>query len=150
MPISSSTFGDLGGAVKDIFGGIGETQSAAGYQKASQIALENEGIAKQSTAIQETQAQRQIYQTIGGQQADVAGAGLAASGSALDLLRSSAQQGSLTKQLVANQGAITALGYEQEANSYQGMAAAAKTAGSGDFLGSLFKIGAAVLPFLPL
>lgn len=148
MPISPSTFSDIGGAVSDIFGAVGSAQSAKGYTKAAGLALENENIAKQSAAIQGVQADRQIYQVIGGQKADVAGAGLAASGSALDLLRSSAQQGSLTKQLVANQGAITALGYEQEANSYEGMASAAKTASAGGILGSLFKIGAAVLPFI--
>lgn len=134
-----SIFGDLGGAVSDIFGAVGQFKSASGYQKAAQYATQNAQISEESTAIQEAMAQRKIYQTIGGQQADVAGAGLAASGSALDLLRSSAEQGSLTKQLVANQGAINVAGYQAEAASYESMASAAKTAGSGGILGGILK-----------
>lgn len=148
MPISPSTFSGLGGAVSDIFGAVGSAQAASGYTKAAGIARENEGIAEQSTRIQEMQAQRQIFQVLGGQKADVAGAGLSASGSALDVMRDSAQQGSLTKQLVASQGAITALGYEQEASSYDSMASAAKTSSSGGFLGGLLKIASVAAPFL--
>lgn len=143
MPISSQDFGDIGGAVSSIFGGIGELASAKGYKQAADIAHMNEGIAEQSTKIQEQQAGRKIYQALGGQRSDIAGAGLAASGSALDVIRSSAEQGSLTKQLIQNQGTITALGYEQESNSYSAMASAAKASGSGGILGGIVKgIGA--------
>jgi hypothetical protein len=54
---------------------------------------------------------RQIYQTIGGQQAGTAGAGLAASGSPLDLLADSAGQGAFAKDVLAKQGLITEAGY---------------------------------------
>jgi hypothetical protein len=41
------------------------------------------------------QAEREMYQSLGQTKADVAGAGFAESGSALDLLRQSASQGAL-------------------------------------------------------
>lgn len=147
MPVSASTFGDIGGAVSDLFSGYGQLQSAKGYAKAAGFAQQNAEIAKQSEAIQELQAQRKVYQTIGGQQADVAGAGLAASGSALDLLRDSAQQGALTVQLTKQQGAINVAGYEAEAASYSSMASAAKAAGTGSILGGLVKGAAALFAF---
>lgn len=147
MPLSSAGFGDIGGAVSDIFGAIGQQQSAKGYKQAASFAEENANIAEQSAKIQGLMAQRQVFQTIGGQQSDIAGAGLAESGSALDLLRSSASQGSLTKQLVANQGAINVLGYQAEAASYTSMASAAKSSALGGLLGGALKIGAAALAF---
>jgi|SRR5882724_1744912 len=147
MPVSQAGFADLGGAVKDLFGGIGEFASAKGYTAAANFATQNAEIEAQSTKIQETQAQRKIYQTLGGQKADVAGAGLNASGSALDVMRSSAEQGSLTKQLISNQGAINVAGYEEEASNYSAMATAAKASGTGSIIGSVVSAAAAVFAF---
>lgn len=142
--------GGLGGAVGTIFGGVGQLAAAGGYEKASEIAAINAQISRQSSAIQQTQAQREIYKTLGGQQADIAGAGLAAAGSALDIVRSSAQQGALAKQLIAAQGMITTLGYEQESASYSAMAKAAKASGGGGILGGLLQGAGAVASFLAL
>lgn len=147
MPVSQAGFADLGGAVKDLFGGIGELASAKGYKAAAGYATQNAEIAQQSEQIQETQAQRKIYQTLGGQKADVAGAGLSASGSALDVMRSSAEQGSLTKQLIRNQGAINVAGYEEEAANYNAMATAAKASGTGSIIGSVISAASAVVAF---
>lgn len=150
MPVSQAGFADLGGAVSDIFGAVGKFAEAKGYKAAAGYAQSNAEISQQSTNIQEYQAQRQIEKTLGGQQSDVAGAGLAASGSALDLFRDSAQQGSLTKQLIANQGAINVQGYQAEAASYDAMATAAKAAGSGGILGGIIKGVSAVAAFAAL
>lgn len=147
MPISQAGFADLGGAVKDLFGGIGEFASAKGYTAAAGFATQNAEIEAQSTKIQETQAQRKIYQTLGGQKTDVAGAGLSASGSALDVMRSSAEQGSLTKQLIANQGAINVAGYEEEASNYNAMASAAKSSGTGSIIGGVISAAASIVAF---
>lgn len=147
MPISAGGMSDLGGAVSSIFGAVGSFQSAKGYKQAAAFASENAQIAQQSANIQNLMASRKVYQTIGGQQADVAGAGLASSGSATDLLRSSAEQGSLAKQLITNQGAINVMGYEAEAASYSSMASAAKTSGIGGLIGGALKIGAAAMMF---
>lgn len=148
MPISAAGFSDLGGAVSSLFGAVGSFASAKGYDAAAGYASQNAEIAAQSTQIQETQAQRKVYQTIGGQKADVAGAGLNASGSALDVIRSSAEQGSLTKQLIANQGAINVSGYEAEAANYSAMASASKAAGTGGILGGLLKVASFAAPFI--
>lgn len=147
MPLSSTGFDDVGSAVSSIFGAVGQLQSAKGYTNAANFALENAGIAKQSADIKTLMAERQAYQTISGQKSDVAGAGLAASGSALDLLRSSESQGALTKQLVQNQGAIDVLGYQAEASSYSSMASAAKASATGGFIGGALKIAGAVMAF---
>lgn len=145
MPMSAAGFGDLGGAVDAIFGAVGQLKSAKGYQKAAQFAQENASLAQQSTNIQQIMAQRKITQTVGGQQADIAGAGLANAGSALDIMRDSASQASLTKQLITTQGQINVLGYEAEAANYESMASAAKTAAGGGILGGLLKGAGAVM-----
>lgn len=147
MPASQAGFADLGGAVKDLFGGIGELASAKGYTAAAGYATQNAEIEAQSAQIQQVQATRKIYQTEGGQRADIAGAGLNASGSALDVVRDTAQQGSLTKQLIANQGAINVAGYEEEASNYSAMATAAKASGTGSIVGSVISAAAAVFAF---
>jgi hypothetical protein len=151
--LGSIDFGGIGGAVSDIFGGMGTLAGAKAYKvsaqysrKAAQYATENAGIAESSGRVKQLQANRQIYQVIGGQQADVAGAGFAKSGSALDLLRSSVEQGALTKALLSNQTAIEVRGYKQEAEgklaeaaSYDAQASAQKKSGIGGILGGVAK-----------
>jgi hypothetical protein len=158
MAFGSSTFGDLGGAVSDLFGSSAHKAKAAGdrieaenYDLASSLALQNEKFTEMSTAIKQSQLDRSIFQTIGGQQADVAGAGFAESGSALDLLRSSAQQGALTKAVAGQQGLITEAGYQEQAQSYTNLASAARLAAdaedraaNGSFFSSIIKGAAAV------
>lgn len=120
--LSSGDFGGIGGAVSSIFGGIGTLKGAAAFtasagfaQKAAQYATENATIAQSSTDIKELQANRQLYGVLGAQRAETAGAGFAEGGSALDLMRSSASQGSLTKALIEQQGQIEVRGYQEEA-----------------------------------
>lgn len=151
--LDSIDFGGLGGAVSSIFGGIGTLKGAKAFQvsaqfaqKAAQYATENATIAESTGRIQKLQAQRQIEQAIGGEQADVAAAGFRNSGSALDLMRQSAEQGSLTKALIGNQTAINVRGYQEEAQgklaeaaSYQAQASAAKTSGIGGIIGGIAK-----------
>ena len=147
MPVSQAGFADLGNAVSDIFGAIGSAASAKGYKEAAGYATQNADIAQQSTQIQELQASRKIYQTLGGQQADIAGAGLAKSGGALDIMRDSANQGSLTKQLIKNQGAITVNGYEAEAANYSAMASAASASAKGKGIGAIISTVASIAAF---
>lgn len=144
-----STLGDLGGAVSDIFGAEGALTAASAYTKAANIAKQNAAIATASGQIQEQQEQIATYKAIGTEQADTASAGFnIGSGSAGDLLRASAQQASLSNQLIKSQAEITANGFAQQATAYQGQAAAAKTQSSGGFLGGLLKVAGAALPFL--
>lgn len=146
MAFGGSTFTDTAGAVSDLFAASADQSKAQGlrlkaqgdalegqnYDLASTLALQNEQFATTSTAIKQAQNDRNIYQTIGGQQADVAGAGFAASGSALDIMRDSASQGALTKAVAGQQGLIQEAGYQEQATSYQNLSKAAGIAVEAD------------------
>jgi hypothetical protein len=104
----------------------GNLAEASSYDQASALATANEQYTEQSTRVQEAQQARQVTQTIGGQQASVAGAGFASSGSALDIMRDSASQGALARGVLGQQGAITEAGYTEQANSYTTLANAGR------------------------
>jgi hypothetical protein len=151
--LSSSTFTDIGGAVSDLFAGLGaQTQAslkaqgldiqaegtelqaegnlteAQNYTLASTLASQNAQYTQMSTAIQQAQQQRSTTIQIGGQRAAAAGAGFAASGSSLDIMADSARQGALYQAVLGQQGLITEAGYQEQAQSYTNMAAAATNA----------------------
>jgi hypothetical protein len=159
-----STFSNLGGAVSDLFAGLGATTAAnlkaqgldieaAGtrisaqslllqsqgdlaeaseYDLAQALATQNANYVKASTAIQAAQQDRATTMTIGSQRAAVGGGGLAESGSALDLLRDSASQGALARSVLVTQGSMQEQGYEEQANSYGVMSAAARATAAGE------------------
>jgi hypothetical protein len=152
MAISSSSVGAASNAVSDIFGGIGSLYKAKGsrleaqaYDKAAALARLNEQYTKESTDIKEFQQQRDSYKQIGGQEAEIGASGFAATGSALDILRESASQASLTKSVISQQGLIEEAGYEEQAQSYDLMAAASREAAKADTWGAVGKfVGAAI------
>jgi hypothetical protein len=137
--ISNATFSNIGGAVTDLFS---SSESAAGlrikaqgdiaegqaYDLAAALAGENEKFTEQSTAIKEMQQQREATLQIGQQRGAIASSGFAESGSALDILRDSASQAALQRQVLGQQGLITEAGYREQQQSYQTMSAAAKSA----------------------
>jgi hypothetical protein len=134
-PNPAGAFSSASAGVSDIFAGFGDEAKQQGdileqgqYLQAVQYAYEEAQATKQSTAIQEMQQSRDISKSLGQTTADVAGAGFATSGSALDLLRESASQGALQKQVTQEQGNITEMGYREQQQSYQTMAAAAGVA----------------------
>lgn len=141
---SGDIFGDLGGATSDLFGAFGDFAEAKGYKTAAKLASQNAQIAAQSTAIQVMATNRQAFQVIGGQESDVAGAGLKSGGSAGDLLRSSQQQASLQKQLIENQGEIEVHGWQEKAAADTAQAQAKKAGGIGGLIGTALNIGAAI------
>lgn len=141
-------FDILGGAAKDIFGGVGDLAEAKAYGLAAKYAQENANIAVASTRIQEDQANRKIFQTVGAQQAEIGAAGFDNKGSNLDIARDSIAQGSLTKTLIGEQGMITRNSYEEESARYKGMQSAAKAAAGGGFLSGIFKVASLALPFI--
>ncbi|WP_369723080.1 hypothetical protein AB8Z38_03065 [Bradyrhizobium sp. LLZ17] len=155
--VSSSTFDNGGDAVSSLFSGFGDLAQgnlkakglniqaeglrlkatgdlaeATNYDRATSLAEANEKFTEQSTAIQQMQLERSNTMQIGQQRADFAGAGFAASGSALDILRDSASQGALTKAVLGQQGLITEAGYQEQADSYKAMADAARTTAAGE------------------
>ena len=113
------------------------------YDLAAQLARQNEQYTKTSTAIKDAQADREAAMKIGGIHAEVAGAGFAESGSALDILRSSASQGALQHAAISEQGLITEAGYEEQAQSFQIMSGAAKQAAGAEQMASYFDLAAA-------
>lgn len=136
---------DIGGAVTALFGASGASASADSYAGAAQIARQNALISKEATQIEQTQASRQIFQTIGKQAAGVAGAGFKASGTALDLLRSSASQGALTKAILATKGAITENSYAEQAGLYSGLSSAASSSATGQQIGGVIQAAGGII-----
>jgi hypothetical protein len=139
MAIGPETFTNLGGAASDLFAGIADKAKAKydfsegqNYDLAAELAKQNEKFTETSTAIKEAQQSRESMMLLGGQQADVANAGFAESGSSLDLLRDSAAQGALTHAVLGQQGLITEAGYQEQAQSYKTMSAAATEAGNAE------------------
>jgi len=137
MAFGQQTFSDIGGAASDLFASFGDSAKAEGdfaearsYSLAAELAGQNEKFTETSTAIKEAQQQREMMGVLGGQQADIASAGFAASGSALDIMRDSAAQGALTHAVLGQQGLITEAGYTEQQKSYENMAAAATAAGN--------------------
>jgi hypothetical protein len=135
MAFGASTISGFAGAASDLFAASGHRSKAQGdlieaqnYDLAAGLATQNEKFAETSTAIKEAQIDRENAKMIGGQAADVAGAGFAASGSALDLMRDSAAQGALTHAVAGEQGLIQEAGYTEQAQSYQNMSVAAHMA----------------------
>jgi hypothetical protein len=141
-------FGEIGGAVSDLFGSSAQKDKAKALRgeadslrHAASLSDQNAKLSAQSTAIQKTQLDRQIYQGVGSVEANVASSGFADSGSALDVLRASAEQGALQHAVLGRQGLITEQGHKEQALSYRNMAGAAdRAARSADKAGDLNKV----------
>lgn len=135
MAFGTGTVSSIGGAVQDLFAAEAHQSKAKGlriegenYDLASKFATQNAQFTETSTAIKQAQLDREIFKTVGGQAADIAGAGFSASGSALDIMRDSASQGALTKAVGAEQGLITEEGYKVQSQSYTNMGEASRMA----------------------
>lgn len=151
-------FNLAGGAVSDLFSSKassitagGDRLAATAARKAAGLAGENLDYEYQSTAIKQLQADRSIYQSISSAEANVAGNGFKASGSAMDILRDSAVQGDLTKSIISTQGEIDANAIKQQiasfgaqADQYDTAAAAADSASSGSMISGIIKGAGAV------
>jgi hypothetical protein len=135
LALSGTTFSDFGGSISDLFAASADRSKAAGlriesseYTLAAGLATQNAQYTQVSTDIKEFQAQRDIFQTLGKQQADVASSGFQEAGSALDLLRDSASEGALHTAVIGAQGQIEEAGYQEQAASYTLMSQAASMA----------------------
>lgn len=163
MAIGAGTFTAVGGAVSDLFAAKGHDYKSQGhrleaqnYREAAAFAEKNAEYTKHSYAIKQMQMDRTIAGTLGGIRSDVAGAGLASSGSSLDILRDNAQQGAITKAVLQEQGLITEAGYHEQARSYRVQADAAdlaadaeNEAAKGSKWSSYMKFGAAAVSVAP-
>jgi hypothetical protein len=135
MAFGPGTITSIGGAVNDLFAADAHRAKAAGdrfeqqnYDLAGRLADQNAKFTETSTAIKQAQGDRELHKMLGGIEADVAGAGFAESGSALDIMRDSASQGALTHAVAGEQGLITEEGYKEQAQSYRNMSQAAQVA----------------------
>lgn len=108
----------------------GDRLEEANYDLAAAFADKNVVYTQWSTEIKEAQESRVIAQTESAQKSEVASAGMAESGSALDVMRDTAQQGALQKAVTQEQGLITQEGYQEQADSYRNMSKAAGVAAS--------------------
>lgn len=139
MAFGSGTFNSLGAAAQDLFSIDTHRTKAAGlrleagnYDRSAGFSEQNARFTELSTGIKTMQLDRELYKTLGGQQADIAGAGFGASGSALDIMRDSATQGALMRQVATEQGLITEEGYKVEAENYRAMGEAARMAAASE------------------
>lgn len=139
MAFGAGTINSIGGAVSDLFAADAHRSKAQGlrieagnYDDASAFAGENAKFTEFSTQTKALQTERENLKTLGGQQSDIANSGLAASGSALDLMRDSAAQGELTKHFGITQGLIAEEGYQVQAKQSANMASAARLAASSE------------------
>lgn len=112
----------------DLLKAQGDIAEGQEYTLAQTLAAQNAQYTAASTNIQAIQNERQVTGVIGSGRAAAGGSGLAESGSALDVMASSAQQGALSTAVLRTQGAITEAGEEEQAASYGLMANAANSA----------------------
>ena len=127
-----SSFGALGGFIEGMFAGKaaklrarGNLLQAENLGRAATLSDKNAQYTRISTGIQQYQSDRDATLTIGGQEADAAGAGLAEEGSVTDVLRASTQQAALHHAVLGFQGAVAEEGYQEQAKSYRNMQSAA-------------------------
>lgn len=139
MAFGDKTFTGAAGAVGDLLGGQatasglrlkarGSEVEGENYDLAAQLAKQNEEFSRESTAVKQTMADRQMYQTVGAEQSQIAASGFGQSGSALDILRDSASQGAMTHALVSQQGLIEEASYHEQATAYGNLAKFARYA----------------------
>jgi hypothetical protein len=147
--------GAIGSAVGDIFSGIGDQKSAAAYDAAAEVALQNENVVKGSLVTQLSQQQRNFNLTLGAQNNQIAGAGfsggsfvngsgMAGSGSGYYLKRASTGQFNMNEATITAQNYLQQQGYAQQATADEQMAKQANSAATGSFIGAGFSAISAV------
>lgn len=104
----------------------GADVEAAAYETAAGISDESQRVEAVAESVREIQQQRAIDQTVGGISASVAANGFQQSGSALDIMRSSMQQGYLAQQISSLQSQQTQRGFMEQAAAARGEMSAAK------------------------
>jgi hypothetical protein len=139
------TFFDfIGGAASDLFDAKGYKEAAKGYEGASRISKENAKLSSFATGIKLVQHRRDAYRTTSGQRADIAGAGFANTGSALDLMRSSAADAALDQSIINIQGTIEKNDFVAQGKLYDAQAEQAEVKEKGSIFGAVLKGAAAI------
>lgn len=134
--MAGDIFKDLGGAVGDIFAASGHKAAAKAYDQSARYARQAAGLERVSTEIQQMQVERNVYRTLGAQNAALAGAGLESS---FDLFADSQAQGAIDYATAGIQGGINVLGQEASAAAYAGQAASERAQASGGLFSGILK-----------
>lgn len=130
-------FGFIGSAISDLFGSSASASAAGGYKKAAALAGTEGKIAGYSGDTKLALEQRQAYQIIGGQQADVAGAGFTSGGSAGDLMRDSEMQAHMVAAAAKEQSSLQQLDFQSEQQTDLEKASEASSSSSGGLFGAI-------------
>lgn len=137
-----SGIGSIFSGLGSIFGGL---SSASGYREEAKFYGAAAGYQKLSGQLQDVAYRRQAYQLIGTTQADVGGNGLKMSGSAVDVLRSNAQQAGLTRGIANINNNIQVQSYLAQQQGAEAEATSAESSGVfgglGSILGGLGSLG---------
>lgn len=131
----------IGSAISQGIGGIGDIIASGDYAKEQQLFENDVQFEKESVALQQYAANKQIYTGLGGERAAFGGAGLKTAGTALDVLRNTVQLGNLRKSQIAVQGAINEANFQAEAAGAGAQATTSMFSGAGAILGSGINLG---------
>lgn len=159
MAFGSGTAAGVGGAVSDIFAGMGASSKAKGlkleaqqYRRSAAFSLQQAELSRQSTAIKDASLLRQMFMVVGGTQAALGAAGFSGGGSATDIMAMNASQAAMERATAHASGLVQEEGYKVQAENYQSMAkaadAAAKAAKSseiGSYISAGIKLAGAVV-----
>ncbi|MFZ0373021.1 MAG: hypothetical protein WAL39_06870 [Xanthobacteraceae bacterium] len=144
----------VGAGVSDIFAGFGDVDKMKAdeleqgqYDQAAAYAGQEAEISQMSTQIQEAQKVRQTTMAMGKTASEVAGAGFAASGSGLDIMRSNAQQGALAQAVTSEQGMVQTQSYQEQQQNFETMATIAGNAAKSANMASIGSFAAAGISF---
>lgn len=132
-----TAIGDFGGAISDLFGSQGSSAEASEYGKAASLEGQNATLAKAATQLQVAQTGRQVYAATSQAKGAAGANGIALSGSVEDILRSTAQQGSLATSMIQTQGNINVTSYLAEENAYLGQQKEAEALSKGQGAGGI-------------
>ena len=143
-----------GGGISDFFAGFGDIDKMKADELeqgqdelAAQYAGQEAQFSQDSTAIQMAQKNREATMAMGKTASEVAGAGFAASGSGLDIMRSNAQQGALAQAVTSEQGQIQTQGYQEQQQSFETMATIAGNSAKQANMASIGSFAAAGISF---
>jgi len=147
MVVLSLLAGSALGAIGGLIGGIGKKKANNAAAKAATenalLAEQGEKLTRAGTALDLTRMTRAGFRTQGSISAAAGASGLKTSGSALDVLRDSASNIALDKQLRGMQGELDAQGYKAKANDYRAQAAGLKA--QKPIIGSVLSGAASIL-----
>jgi hypothetical protein len=152
----ANQFSYAGNAASDLFSGFatyeGDETKAEGLETeatndtaAAALATQDAEVASENLGVQEYQEERALSKAQGTTESEYAAGGFQTSGTAVDVLRSNAQEGAMQEAVTNIQGQSTIEGYQEQATAYENLASyASSAAGKEKELGVVGAVGAGV------